>query len=535
MKQLQALAESAADVAAVSGPAAPPQRSRSALAVYSWVTLVARSVVTMLVGFIATPYLLRFLGAERLGAYRASLQWFSYLQFFYVGLTPALVVMLLRPASRDDLDGIVAVLKSGVRIGMRQSFTVVLPVALLVAWFMPDLVGISHPLRNELRWGCMIGLLGLFTAPLDAFRSVLACRQLGYLINIGLLIQSLVITGVSVWLAWLGFGLPGQYVGNIAGLAVFAGLAMMFVSYHLSGHMRGRAAEIDRNELWGLRWPMLLTSIGGQMNLFTDYIVVSLIATPVAVTTFSITQRLMIVLGSFVASFGEVSWAGLAQLRVSNQPALFQERVLELVRLFLGIGFCFLVTFAAFNGRFVALWVGRQYYGGDMLTILTALQTMVVGYFLFFTATIDMAGDTRYRVPVALAGAVLNVILSVILGRWLGLYGVTLATVIAYAVGEGWYSPYLVCRRYAISARAIVWESARAAALAAPCATAVWMVANRGSHADGWVRLGLEFSAASLITFIYAWCLIMRAEDRAAWRVRVSLFLQNRNPRETIG
>ncbi|HVB81620.1 MAG TPA: polysaccharide biosynthesis C-terminal domain-containing protein [Candidatus Binataceae bacterium] len=533
MKQLQALDDSATGVAGVAAPL--PARSRSGLAVYSWVTLVARSVVTMLAAFIATPYLLRFLGAERLGAYRASQQWLSYVQFLYVGLTPALVVMLLRPASRDDLDGMAVVLKSGIRIAMRQSFTVVLPVAALVAWFMPELVGISPALHDELRWGCLISLFALFIVPLESFRSVLACRQLGYQVNIGLLVQSLVITGVSVWLAWLGFGLPGQYVGSLAGMMVFAALAMIFAWRHLAGHMRGRAAGIDRKELWSLRWPMLLTSVGGQMNLFTDYIVVSLIATPVAVTTFSITQRLMVVLGGFVTSFGEVSWAGLAELRVSNQPALFQARVLELVRLFLGIGFCFLVTFAAFNGRFVALWVGHQYYGGDALTILTAVQTIVVGYFMFFALMIDMAGDTRLRVPVALGGAVLNVILSVILGRWLGLYGVTLATVIAYAAGEGWYSPYLVSRRYAVSARAIVWESARAIAMAAPCAIAVWLIANRGTHADGWVRLGMEFSAASMITFIYAWFMIMRAQDRAAWRLRLNLFLQNRNYRESIG
>ncbi len=447
------------------------------------------------------------------------------MQFLYIGLTPALVVMLLRPASRGDLDGMAAVIKAGIRIGMRQTLTIIIPAAAVMAWFMPALVGISAPLRGELRWGAMLALIACPLAPLEVFRSALACRQLGYLINIGLLVQALAIAGISVWLAWLGFGLPGQFVGNVAGLAVFSALAATFTIYHLSGHMRESAAGIDRTELWSLRWPMLLTSIGGQMNLFTDYILVSLIAAPVAVTTFSITQRLMIVLGGFVISFSEVSWAGLAELRAAGEKRLFDERVLELVRLFLGIGFCFVVTFAAFNRRFVALWVGAQYYGGDALTILTAAQTVLVGYFLFFTATIDMSGDTRHRVPVALAGAVLNVILSILLGRWLGLYGVTLATVIAYAVGEGWYSPYLFCRRYAVSARAIVRESARAIAIAAPCAIVVWRLANRGLDADSWIRLGLEFAAASMLTFVYAWRLILRAEDRAGWRLRIAALL----------
>src|SRR5579884_1438401 len=209
MKPQLAPAGRAADVAASPAPATPASRGRSALAVYSWVTLVARSMLTMLAGFVATPYLLRFLGAERLGAFRAAQQWFSYVQFLYIGLTPALVVMLLRPASRGDLDGMAAVIKAGIRIGMRQTLTIIIPAAAVMAWFMPELVGISAPLRGELRWGAMLALIACPLAPLEVFRSALACRQLGYLINIGLLVQALAIAGISVWLAWLGFGLPG--------------------------------------------------------------------------------------------------------------------------------------------------------------------------------------------------------------------------------------------------------------------------------------------------------------------------------------
>ena len=76
-----------------------------------------------------------------------------------------------------------------------------------------------------------------------------------------------------------------------------------------------------------------------------------------------------------------------------------------------------LATFAAFNQHFVRLWVGLPYYGGDALSVLTAVRTAVVAYFMFFASTIDMAGDTRHRVVVSLPGAILNVVLSTILGR----------------------------------------------------------------------------------------------------------------------
>ncbi len=532
MEEISALPASAGSAecpAPLRASESAPERSRTALAAFSWITLVARSVITMAAGFVATPYLLRFLGAERLGAFRASQQWTNYLTFLYVGLGPTLVVLLLKPASRGDLAATVGVLKSGMRITMRQTLSVVLPAGIVIAWFMPELVGVSASIRSELRWGTILGLVSFLLAPLDVFRAVLACRQLGSLVNLGLSVQSVAISGVAVWLAWLGWGLPGQFVASVIGIAAFSAISVYFAVSHLSGYMNSRRVEVDRTELWNLRWPMFLTGIGGQMNMFTDYIIVSLVADPVAVVTFSITQRLMTVLGGFVSAFSEVSWAGLAELRVAGQSELFERRVLELIRIFLGAGLCLLATLAAFNQHFVRLWVGLPYYGGDALTVLTAVQTAVVAYFMFFGWTIDMAGDTRYRVVVALPGAILNVVLSALLGRSLGLYGVTLATVVAYLVGEAWYSPYLFCNRYGVSGRVVVRETIRSIVLAAPWAALVWWTIARSSFVMGWFSFTAAFGAATLVTTAYAWFVVLRTEDRALWRMRATAILSSRS------
>ncbi len=539
MKEISALAESPVAGSADCPPEigeteSAPARSRSALAAFSWLTLVARSVITMAAGFVTTPYLLRFLGAERLGAFRASQQWTSYLTFLYVGLGPTLLVLLLRPASRGDLAGTVGVLKSGMRITMRQTLWLVLPAGIAITWFMPALVGVSASLSNELRWGTLLGLAAFLLAPLDVFRSVLACRQLGALVNVGLSVQAVTISALAVWLAWRGWGLPGQFVANVIGIAAFSAVSAYFAARHLSGYMRSRPVEVDHTELWALRWPMFLTGIGGQMNLATDYIIVSLVADPAAVVTFSITQRLMTVLGGFVSSFSEVSWAGLAELRAAGQSELFERRVLEVIRIFLGAGLCLLATLAAFNQHFVRLWVGLPYYGGDALTLLTAIQTAVVAYFMFFGWTIDMSGDSRHRVVVTLPGAILNVVLSALLGKWLGLYGVTLATVIAYLVGEAWYSPYLFCTRYGVSGRLVVWETVRSIALAAPWAALIWWMIARSSLFAGWFSFAGGFAAAMIVTTAYAWFVVLRGEDRAAWRIRASALRTGRGSRGAI-
>src|SRR5580658_7987103 len=120
----------------------------------------------MAAGLVATPYLLRYLGAERLGAFRAAQQWNGYLYYLYLGLSPALMVVLLRATNTGNRDRLSALVKSGVRLLIRQSFLLVLPCAVILAWFMPDLVPVSRPLRSELRIGAMIYLAMVVISPL---------------------------------------------------------------------------------------------------------------------------------------------------------------------------------------------------------------------------------------------------------------------------------------------------------------------------------------------------------------------------------
>ncbi len=266
---------------------------------------------------------------------------------------------------------------------------------------------------------------------------------------------------------------------------------------------------------------MTVAGVGNHLNLMTDYIVVGLTIDAISVTTFSITQRLITILGSFVIDFGGVSWAGLAQVRATEGKVSFEARTLELVRLSVGLGIAVSATLAAYNAPFVRLWVGREYYGGDLLTILTAAQIAVFSFVVLFAWIIDMQGDTRSRVWVSSVGSLVNLTLSVLLARSLGLYGVTLATVVAYLITDAWYSPYVVCCRYGVGGRAMLATTLRALALGLVWSALIWSAVRRRSEIESWLRLALEFGAANLVTLLYCALVILTPADRAAWGGRL--------------
>src|SRR5580698_1694339 len=74
----------------------PNSTPRVRRAVMTWLAGAFYTAVTLAVGFITTPLLIRYLGSDRLGASRAATEWMGYLALADLGLGSAVGVMLLR-------------------------------------------------------------------------------------------------------------------------------------------------------------------------------------------------------------------------------------------------------------------------------------------------------------------------------------------------------------------------------------------------------------------------------------------------------
>jgi len=504
-------------------PAACPsaRAGRTVLALAAWVSGGLSTVVTMLMGVVATPFLLGHLGAERLGAFSAAQQWSGYLGYLNLGLAWTINVLVLEAVNRRDMSRTNDLTITGFRLQLRQTAFLVLPVAAIMAYLMPTLVPVQASMRNELRAGALIGLISLAALPFQVFRDLLSCLQLGYLVSIALLAQFVLTTGLAVFLAWMGFGLEGQYVAFVAGLLAFAVFVTCFGIRYLPGYSRATKLQLSRRELWKLRWPVALVGVGTQVSLMTDLIVVGLIVNPAAVMTFSVTQRLISVIGKYATHLGGQSWPGLSEILTTKGRESFQDRLLELVRLMVGFGTIVVAILAAYNRQFVSLWVGHKYYGGDLLSIVTSIQMVVVGFVLLFSFVIDALGDTYNRVTVSSSGAVLNIVLSFFFAYSLGLFGVSLATVVAYLITDVWYLPYIVCRRYGVEGHAIVRSLLRATIPALMWAVCIWFVAHRNARIDSWFTLALEVGLAHTVGIVYVVVFVMTSRDRAVWLVRM--------------
>jgi O-antigen/teichoic acid export membrane protein len=398
---------------------------------------------------------------------------------------------------------------------------IVLPLGLSLAWFMPALVKVDPALTDELRLAALIAAAGLALLPMSIFRIVLETHQRGYLVNASLLVQSLLITGLSLGLAWCGWGIPALALATIIGGAIFVSLNAWWAIGLLGTSLRNvRRARVRPRELISLCWPLAAAGAGNRVNLMTDAIVVGyfLGAGPVAVLF--LTQRVILLAASQVNALGSATWAPLAELLASGDVKTFESRLAQLARLIVGCGVVLVGTVAAYNARFVRLWVGEPMYGGDLLAALTASAAVTFGFVCLFTWVIDMQGDTRRRLLVSSIGAILNLVLSIALVKQIGLAGVALGTLLAYLLTDAWYAPTLVCRRYGVRGGVILRSVSRAVLAGLPWAAWAWLFAHRGATSAGWIQFVAEVSVVGTLALGYCWFAILTRGERAEWHAR---------------
>ena len=81
--------------------------------------------------------------------------------------------------------------------------------------------GLTPAEAADLRRGWLIQLAAFLPLVLLPMRSVFEARQLGYVVNLLLIGQSLLVTGASLALARAGWGISGQAAAQLLGVWAF--------------------------------------------------------------------------------------------------------------------------------------------------------------------------------------------------------------------------------------------------------------------------------------------------------------------------
>ncbi|XXF79118.1 hypothetical protein P2318_05030 [Myxococcaceae bacterium GXIMD 01537] len=504
--------------------------SRSRYAAWHYLSALASTVATAVVGLVSTPYLLRWLGDEQLGAWRVAAEWMGYVLLLETCMAPSLQALLTRGVARDDAPEVRRALSVGLR-GYLLLTGLMSVAGCVLGVFISRLVSVGPALAGDLTWGWFLGLVAVLLVPLNTFKALVEVRQRGYLVNTALLLQGVLTTGLSVLFAWLGWGLKGQFAAGLMGQVPLP--ALLLVQGLRERRRTGFSVlKVEHDgALWreflALNSTIFVVTLCSRVSLQSDSIVASAVLGPAAVVPLVLSLRLVTLAQSQVQAVGNASWPGLAELYARKESALFGERLVELTRLTSVLGVAALGPIVVFNPAFISLWVGPAQFGGHLLTAVGALNALLQATFSLWGWCFTSTGSVRRLVPMYLTATAINVAASIGFTHLLGIAGPLVGTLCAYLTVTLWRLPQHLHGVFGVSPAALY------RAMAAPLAWGfVHMLAlhllTRVVPVRGWVSLVGMMSLGGVTSLGGAFFFVFGPQDRERWLGRARGLLRPR-------
>lgn len=486
---------------------------------------IVYSVASAAAGLIAAPLLLRWLGAERLGASTALADWFGYLALFELGIGGAMMASLARRVGLGDRAAVTRMLAVGLRSYRWVAFAQ-LGAGVALVWALPSLISRTQLSSSELRTAGAAAL-GVFAfTPLLVFRALSEARQRGYRNWLLLTLQALTSTGLCLFAAGKGWGLLGQSVAlSVAQLPTLFVLARD--GRRAYGEVWAEPERADRDELRALSWPTLAHGLTDRVGLLSDNVLIAWIMGPRAVVVLVFTQQLAAMAQSQLKGFGAATWAGLSELHARGDTARFHIRLLELTGIVSGLSLAVLTPIAAFNQSFVRLWVGDDAFAGEMVTVFGCFNALLWALYALWGWALLGTGQIRRWVPFAMAATAVNVIGSVMWTVRLGLVGPLLGTTTGLLVVTSWALPLTLHRAFGIPSRAL-WRTALAPLRwGVPYAAALWALSRYWPPA-AWPGLVAAMGLGTAAGLGLWWNFSVARDERREWKARLRRVVRHR-------
>ncbi len=408
-------------------------RRRAALA-----TLLGSSTSTLILAIQAVvliPLYLQAIGPRLYGAWLGSGDILVWLQAFDLGLPNVLIQRVGAAHGRGDRKAANEYFASAMVV--MAGIGVVTGVAAVAASpVIPSLMGVSGAEAEVLQRCFAVAAIGaalnLFTNGIIGFSR--AIQRTGFL-NVVTIVATICGFAVSLGLVLAGAGLWAIALGLVTRSAlVFAG-GLAFVAVHARGEQR-REYRPRRAMLRELVTVLPATALGGVgyavMNQSEAFIAATFLR-PELATILVITRKLLELGRGLIDNIAFATYGGFAHLATSEGRARVLHAHAEISAVRSSLAVVAAAAYMAINASLVSLWVGPTQYGGHTLTILIALQFIVVGG-SFLTNYLYRALGPVMRGSLALAAeSAIRVPLMIGLVLWLGVAGIPLAGILTAA------------------------------------------------------------------------------------------------------
>lgn len=409
---------------------------------------IINKILTLILAFISRKIFIQFIGIEYLGINGLFANILTLLSLADLGFGVAMNYSLYKPLAMKDEKTLAAL------IGFyRKIYNIIaISVAILGLCLTPFLKFIINLDSNipYVQGYYLIYLANTVISYLFVYKSsIINADQKGYKvntvntgINIGKVILQIIC--IIIFKSYAVYALI-EVLATLTNNVLISSLANKLYPYILNDVPLND--DQKRNIFTNLK-SVFIYKLSGNIMTGTDSILMSVLVSTAAVGLYSnyltitttITTMITIIFSSVTAAIGNL----LVDRNTNNRLNVF--KIIQMVGNFLStyIGVCILIL----AQEFISLWIGAQYKLDYMTVIAISLN-------LYFTICMqplwtfrDASGLYQKTKYVMLVTAILNIILSILLGKIYGVAGIVIATALSRLLTYFWYEPKLLFEIY---------------------------------------------------------------------------------------
>jgi O-antigen/teichoic acid export membrane protein len=245
--------------------------------------------------------------------------------------------------------------------------------------------------------------------------------------------------------------------------SLLANLALIFFCFRVYPQLKiifGSPGRETLAKLWNYSFWAFLINVAIQVMYYTDNLVVGAFLSPSAVTLYAIGGLLIGYARQIVSSMTTTFTPLASSFEAEGSYDNLRRLVIHGTRAALLVSLPIEVALFFRGHTFIRLWMGDQ-YAGPSGTVMQILLLSVV-----FTSANTTSGGIVYgmekhkRIAIwAIGEAIANFVLSIILVRRIGIYGVAWGTAIPSVLVELLLWPRFICKLVVIPVRTYLWQT----------------------------------------------------------------------------
>lgn len=275
--------------------------------------------------------------------------------------------------------------------------------------------------------------------PFSVFGGVVNGFQRHFMNGSVAIVTTITVALVNAGVLMAGYGLV-ELVAATTSIRLLAYIGYRLNAYRAFPGLRVRPSLVKLSrlrEVSGFSAFILLIDIANKVNYSTDTIVIGAFIGTVAIAIWAVAQRLITAVQDLTSQVAASLFPIIVDFATLGDVERLQHVFIQGTRITLAMALPMAVGLVMLADPLVHAWVGPSFQAS--VPIIYALALAVTVRVGTSTASMLLKGAGRHRLVAAtnLTMALTNLVLSVVLVRWLGLMGVAVGTLIPIVLGAG--------------------------------------------------------------------------------------------------